>query len=42
MLLLILLILILVILSRGYNKAGDWWALGVIIYEMAGKIISKS
>ena len=22
-------------LSQGYNKAVDWWALGVLIYEMA-------
>lgn len=25
----------LVDLSQGYNKAVDWWALGVLIYEMA-------
>ena len=25
-----------IILSKGYNKAVDWWALGVLIYEMAG------
>ncbi|PAV57368.1 hypothetical protein WR25_00303 isoform Q [Diploscapter pachys] len=24
-----------IILSKGYNKAVDWWALGVLIYEMA-------
>lgn len=24
-----------VILSKGYNRAVDWWALGVLIYEMA-------
>jgi serine/threonine protein kinase len=24
-----------IILSRGYNKAVDWWAMGVLIYEMA-------
>lgn len=23
-----------IILSRGYNKAVDWWAMGVLIYEM--------
>ena len=22
-------------LTQGYNKAVDWWALGVLIYEMA-------
>ena len=22
-------------LFQGYNKAVDWWALGVLIYEMA-------
>ena len=25
----------LVFLSKGYNKAVDWWALGVLVYEMA-------
>uniref|UniRef100_A0A3Q2PA80 cAMP-dependent protein kinase n=1 Tax=Fundulus heteroclitus TaxID=8078 RepID=A0A3Q2PA80_FUNHE len=25
----------LIILSKGYNKAVDWWALGVLVYEMA-------
>ncbi|XP_026502054.1 cAMP-dependent protein kinase catalytic subunit alpha-like, partial [Terrapene carolina triunguis] len=24
-----------IILGKGYNKAVDWWALGVLIYEMA-------
>nr|XP_048688269.1 LOW QUALITY PROTEIN: cAMP-dependent protein kinase catalytic subunit gamma-like [Caretta caretta] len=24
-----------IILSKGYNKALDWWALGILIYEMA-------
>lgn len=24
-----------IILSKGYNKAVDWWALGVLVYEMA-------
>ncbi|XP_037069977.1 cAMP-dependent protein kinase catalytic subunit 1 isoform X2 [Pollicipes pollicipes] len=24
-----------IILSKGYNKAVDWWAMGVLIYEMA-------
>ncbi|XP_051897854.1 cAMP-dependent protein kinase catalytic subunit alpha-like isoform X3 [Pristis pectinata] len=24
-----------IILSKGYNKAVDWWALGVLIYEMS-------
>ena len=27
-----------IILSKGYNKAVDWWALGVLIYEMAGNL----
>lgn len=22
-------------MSKGYNKAVDWWALGVLVYEMA-------
>lgn len=22
-------------ISQGYNKAVDWWALGVLVYEMA-------
>ena len=26
---------ILFFLSKGYNKAVDWWALGVLVYEMA-------
>lgn len=24
-----------IILSKGYNKAVDWWALGVLVYEMS-------
>jgi len=28
-------------LSKGYNKAVDWWALGVLIYEMAGNLKQK-
>jgi protein kinase A len=24
-----------IILSKGYNKAVDWWAMGVLIYEMS-------
>jgi len=24
-----------IILSRGYNKSVDYWAMGVLIYEMA-------
>ncbi len=31
-----------IILSRGYNKAVDWWALGVLIYEMAAGVYSLS
>lgn len=27
-----------IILSKGYNKAVDWWALGVLIYEMAAGV----
>ena len=23
-----------ILLSKGYNKSVDWWALGVLIYEM--------
>ena len=23
------------VLLQGYNKAVDWWALGVLVYEMA-------
>ena len=25
----------LILILKGYNKAVDWWALGVLIYEMA-------
>lgn len=24
-----------VVVFQGYNKAVDWWALGVLVYEMA-------
>ncbi|CAF3200026.1 unnamed protein product [Rotaria sp. Silwood2] len=24
-----------IILSKGYNKAADWWALGILVYEMS-------
>ena len=24
-----------ILLLQGYNKAVDWWALGVLVYEMA-------
>ena len=30
-----------IILSKGYNKAVDWWALGVLIYEMAAVSSTK-
>jgi len=28
-------IIVSVLSFQGYNKAVDWWALGVLIYEMA-------
>jgi len=31
-----------ILLKKGHGKAVDWWALGVLIYEMNhGKIINK-
>ena len=28
-------LLLCVVCVQGYNKAVDWWALGVLVYEMA-------